>query len=276
MERDTTARCRIYGVDFSGARDAGDRIWIASGLVEEDALRIEACCRARELPGSARDRGRCLEVLRGFVAREKDAAFGFDFPFGLPRELVPQDGWDDFVLSFPEAYVSPEAFRRLCWEDAERCELRRVTDQDSKAPLSPYNLRLYRQTYYGIHDVLHPLVRDRLVCVLPMQPMCPDMPWVLEICPASTLKREKLYGYRPYKGRADTCRANRKVILGRLRAASLMIPERVVRSTILEDRGGDALDSVVAAWAVFRALHYPGFPSVAGSSAYAIEGYVYV
>jgi hypothetical protein len=57
---------RVYGVDFGGAKDAGNRIWIASGVVAKDTLPIETCCRARDLPDSARDRGRCLEALRCF------------------------------------------------------------------------------------------------------------------------------------------------------------------------------------------------------------------
>lgn len=266
---------RVYGIDFSGAKDAGNRIWIASGVVDEDTLLIEACYRARELPGSARDRGRCLEALRCFIAEEMGSAFGLDFPFGLPRELVVQDSWLGFVLSFPEFYASPEALRRFCREAAGGRELKRVTDRESQTPFSSYNLRLYRQTYYGIHDVLHPLVRDDLACVLPMQPGRPDRSWVLEICPASTLKREGLY--EPYKGKTDTHRASREVILDQLQViAPLVIPRQAVRAAILEDRGGDALDSVVAALAVLRALRDPSLRTIEGSTAHTIEGYVYV
>jgi hypothetical protein len=266
---------RVYGVDFSGAKDAGNRIWIASGVVDEDALLIEACYRARGLPGSARDRGRCLEALRRFIAGERDAAFGLDFPFGLPRELVVQDSWQGFVLSFPQVYANPEALRRFCREAAGGRELKRVTDRESQTPFSPYNLRLYRQTYYGIRDVLHPLVRDDLACVLPMQPARPGRSWVLEICPASTLKREGLY--KPYKGKTDAHRASREVILDQLQAvAPLAIPRQAVRAAILEDRGGDALDSVVAALAVLRALRDPSLRTVEGYVAHTVEGYVYI
>jgi hypothetical protein len=46
---------RVYGVDFSGAKDAGNRIWIASGVVDEDTLLIrraterENCRALREI-----------------------------------------------------------------------------------------------------------------------------------------------------------------------------------------------------------------------------------
>ena len=38
----------IYGIDFSGAQDAGKKIWIAEGVVKTDSLLIEDCFRARE------------------------------------------------------------------------------------------------------------------------------------------------------------------------------------------------------------------------------------
>jgi hypothetical protein len=52
---------------------------------------------------------------------------------------------------------------------------------------------LFRQTCFGIRSVLAPLVRDGLVSVVPMQRPAADKPWLLEICPASTLKARNLY-----------------------------------------------------------------------------------
>jgi hypothetical protein len=274
---------RIYGVDFSGAAKAGKKIWITRGVIEGDTLRIEACYRAADLPGSSapaaqgqvgQDRDRCLAALRDFVRREADSAFGFDFPFGLPRDLVVEDSWEEFVLSFPDHYASPEEFRETCRQAAADSELKRVTDQESRTPFSPYNLRLYRQTYFGIRDVLAPLVRDRQACVLPMQTALPGRAWVMEICPASTLKQESLN--RSYKGKGQGRYVTRDYILAEIeRSASLSIP-KPLWSAILEDPEGDALDSVVAASAVFRALRDPGRLAVGGSDVYALEGYVYV
>jgi len=269
---------RVYGVDFSGAKDAGKKIWIASGVIEKNTLRIEECHRADALPGSGKSRDQCLVALRDFIAKEDACAFGLDFPFGLPQALVKQkERWEDFVLSFPDDYSSPEEFRGLCREASGGRELKRITDQKSKTPFSPYNLRLYRQTYYGIRDVLYPLVRDQLACVLPMQHALPDRPWIMEICPASTLKLRWKDTYFPYKGRTDEHRAARASILERLEAiGALSIPAQAVRLKILEDRGGDALDSVIATLATSRALRDPALLAVQISNAYALEGYVYV
>jgi hypothetical protein len=267
---------RICGIDFSGAKDAGKRIWIASGIVEQDGLLIEECYRAKDLPGSGKDRDQCLAVLRDFIGRANACAFGLDFPFGLPQALVKhKKSWEDFVLSFPGDYFAPEEFRRLCREASGGHELKRITDVESQTPFSPYNLRLYRQTYHGIRDVLHPLVRDQLACVLPMQSALSGKPWILEICPASTLKQRGLYS--SYKGRTNAHHAARAFVLESLEATGpLSILAQGVRSAILEDRGGDALDSVIAAFATFRALRHPALLTVESSDAYALEGYVYV
>jgi hypothetical protein len=213
--------------------------------------------------------------VRELVAREKTAAFGLDFPFGLPRELVTEPAWEAFALAFPERYPDAEAFRRECRAAAGGRELRRRTDSESKTPFSPYNLRLYRQTYYGVRDLLHPLVRDGLASVLPMQRPAPDWPWVLEICPASTVKREGLP--TSYKGRADgPKRAAREIILRTLEGTGrLVVESEPSRALILDDPGGDALDSVIAAYAVLRALRDPAGLTTEDRD-YRIEGYVYV
>jgi hypothetical protein len=274
---------QVYGVDFSGAAKAGKKIWIARGVIEGSLLRIEACYRAADLPDLplsadqvqvGQDRDRCLAALRDFVRREADSAFGFDFPFGLPRDLVTKDSWEEFVLSFPDCYASPEQFRETCRQAAAASELKRATDQESRTPFSPYNLRLYRQTYFGIRDVLAPLVRDQQACVLPMQTTLPGRAWVMEICPASTLKRESLN--RSYKGKGQGRYVTRDYILAEIeRRASLSIP-KPLRSAILEDHEGDALDSVVAASAVFRVLRDPGGLAIGSNASYALEGYVFV
>jgi hypothetical protein len=264
---------RVYGVDFSGAAHAGKKIWVTSGVIERDTLHIDACRRGADLPASGRDRDRCLAALRDIIQREEASAFGLDFPFGLPRDLVEEGTWEDFVLSFPDRYDSPAAFRETCRTDAG-VELKRVTDRESRTPFSPYNIRLYRQTYFGIRDVLVPLVRDQLACVLPMQPGLPERPWVMEICPASTLKRAHLYW--PYKGKSrEHHKARARILEAVEEMAPLSFPARL-RSVVLDDPDGDALDSVVAVFAVFRALCSPDGLAAGSNDAYALEGYVYV
>ncbi|MBI4482131.1 MAG: hypothetical protein HY652_04480 [Acidobacteria bacterium] len=266
---------RVYGVDFSGAARAGEKIWIAGGVFQGVALRIEECRRAESLPGSAKDRDRCLAALRDFIGKQQGCAFGLDFPFGLPRALVRGNSWEGFLQSFPEEHPSVEKFRETCRAAAGGRELKRWTDRVTQTPFSPCNLRLYRQTYFGIRDVLCPLVRDQLASVLPMQTALPGRAWIMEICPAATLKQQNLY--KPYKGQGASRDAARGCILkGIEKAGPLSIPAFSLRSTILSDRDGDALDSVIAAFATFRALRNRAGATPGRNDDCALEGYVFV
>jgi hypothetical protein len=262
----------VHGVDFSGARDAGKKIWIARGIIQQDVLLITECFKAKDLPDSGRDREQSLKALREFISKQKDSIFGLDFPFGIPKSLVKEESWKKFVSSFEDIYTTPEKFRRLCKSLSEGKELKRFTDIEAKTPFSPYNLRLYKQTYFGIRNVLGPLIRNDKIWALPMQKPLPERAWVLEICPATTLRRENLS--LPYKGRGEIKRTARvKILEGIKKAEVLNIKKSALRSKILEDRGGDALDSVVAAFATFRALRNE-LP-FDRNSPYALEGWVF-
>lgn len=74
-------RARVHGVDFSGARDAGRKVWVASGTMEGGVLRVEDCRRGDSLPGGGRDIARCLPALVEFIEGERTAGVGLDFPF---------------------------------------------------------------------------------------------------------------------------------------------------------------------------------------------------
>jgi hypothetical protein len=274
----TMDRERVYGVDFSGARDAGRRIWLAEGRVGGGRLRVEGCYPAEELPGSGRDREAALGALRRLIATEPGAAFGLDFPFGLPLPLLVEEvgSWEAFVRSFPADYPTADAFRQSCRARHPDGELKRRTDVETRTPFAAYNLRLFRQTYYGIREVLYPLVRDGAACVLPMQARRADRAWVLEICPASTLKREGLPA-QGYKAKTEEGRRTREAILAGLEGqGQVEVGSAGLRARIIEEEGGDALDSVIAAWATYRAIGAPEIDPVAGLRAYALEGYVYV
>lgn len=264
---------RVYGIDFSGAKDAGRRIRIARGVIADGTLWIEACHQAADLPGAGWAREPALAALRRLIAAEPGAVVGLDFPFGLPATLVPEEDWEAFACGFARRYPDPDAFRRACAGAAGGRELRRLTDTEAATPFSPYNLRLYRQTYTGIRDLLAPLVAAGAACVVPMQLALPGRAWLLEVCPASTLKRDGRYA--PYKGRGEARRAGRARILEALEGVEGVVVPAEVRRDALDDAGGDALDSLIAAVATFRAATDPTFPGSAGGR-YALEGRVYV
>lgn len=280
----TTGRRRVYGVDFSGAQDAGANCWIASATRRADTLFVEGCFPASELPGSAREREACLPALREFVAAADDGVVGMDFPFGLPAELVDADSWTAFVDAFPGGAADPESWADSCRDlaeplDRDRVELKRATDEEAGAPFSPYNLRMRSGTYYGLAEVLRPLVAREAVSVLPMQTPNPGLPWLVEACPAVTLDGldADATGYKD----ADGGEAVREVIVDALTEAdalrdrSITLPASV-RETAIETADGDALDAVVAALGVARALER-GDPFAPGTvdPRTRIEGRIY-
>jgi hypothetical protein len=241
----------IHGIDFSGARYAGRTIWIASGTVRKKRLEIHACRRAGELVKSGTRREKCLPALRKFIEGEPDGVFGLDFPFGIPGELMRERNWRDFILSFRRRFPSAELFRIRCFKEAGNRELGRVTDREAETPFCVYNIRLYRQTYFGIRELLLPLLQKDTARVVPMQRARKGKPVILETCPASTFKSLGLSG--AYKGKERRHRMARGEILGALeRMTNLVIADRTVTKTVLDDTGGDALDSVLGALAASR------------------------
>lgn len=107
-----------------------------------------------------------------------------------------------------------ESFREWCRRRAAGKKLRRQTDWDNKAPFAPYNLRVYRQTFYGLRNLLAPLVATGRASVLPMQAPAPNLPWLVEAYPACLLKAAGQY--RPYKGPGDRQRVAREGIVEHL------------------------------------------------------------
>ena len=266
---------KIIGIDWSGAADAGRRIHIAEGRLGRGRLALTGLRRAEELPGARRERDGSLGVLRAWLAAQGPCAAGLDFPFGLPRELVDDPDWLSFVRRFPTRFRSPEEFRDWCRNRAGGRELKRRTDIEARTPFSPYNLRMYRQTYWGITALLAPLVGSGAAVALPMQSAERDIPWLLEACPASVLKRLGIYA--PYKGRGAGLRDVRASILDTLVARErLRAPEGVLRNRIVDDSAGDALDAVIAGIAAARAVTGGSMPPAGDRSEdYAMEAFVY-
>lgn len=268
-----TVTVRVHGIDFSGAKRAGEKVWVASGEYDE-TLTIEQVRRATALFGSA-DRGTVLAGLREWIL-EQEGAVGLDCSFGLPRQVHPYGSWRAFCERFPGAFDSPEELQGTCAErtkaitGGERTYLKRATDERTNAR-SPYHWLVGSQTYYGIGELVAPLV-ERGVAVEPMAPVPDADVRLLEIYPAATLRALGLPDTK-YKGGHDGEHERRETILAGLREWGVILPEGI-EGTLLHDFEGDALDSVVAAVAVARAAEH-GF-AVREKSAYdPVEGYIY-
>jgi hypothetical protein len=258
---------RIFGLDFSGASDAGRRIWLAQAERTPTGIEVSSCESACELPGGAVDRASALAALRDFITRSPDAIFGCDFPFSLPRALIAAPDWTTFIADFDD--VDASAFRARCRQHSPNCEPKRLTDVEAKTPWCAFNVRLYRQSFHGLAEVLRPLVALGRAAALPMQAAMADRAWLIETCPASVLKH---LGWRgSYKG--GTLKRQRQEILQFLTDRSSLRPLSIpLQRRVVDDPGGDALDSIIAALATAAALDEI---TDGGDSGDPLEGRVY-
>jgi len=146
-----------------------------------------------------------------------------DLPVESPA-LVGQQ----LVDRFPNA----DAFRH-----AVGSELRRQTDRERRAPFCPTNLRMYRQTYWGL--VALGSVSD------------PILPWaapgpraVIEVLPA--LMARRLCPKVPYKLQPNGLDGRIQLVAKLEESLSLEI-EDMYRMRLLADVEGDAVDAVLSA-----------------------------
>lgn len=237
------AKASIIGVDFSGAALAGEKIWVAVGEVEGDALQITFLERAKNLPDGSPERETAFPPLVSWLQSFSNARVGFDFPFALQKSnLKERHSWRDWILSLPTLFQTADEFRGEFPDD------KRKADIDAKTPLSPLNLRLYRQTYHGMRDVLAPLLRDG-ARALPFE-VGDEGLVLMEICPASLLKKEKLY--ISYKGKSETQLLNREAILSAIAKRYNVEIDDDLRHKAVSDTEGDALDAILGAVCVFK------------------------
>jgi Protein of unknown function (DUF429) len=239
---------RVLGVDFSGASDAGRKIWIAECIRGRgNRLTLIELRPAAALPGGGIEPGSAIAALAANVIQEPDTIAGFDFPFTLPKAVIDRPNWESFISDFAVRFPDPDSFRHWALMRADGRELRRAADRDAKTPFNSYNLRIYRQTWWGIAHLLSPLVTDGRASVRPFQrlPIRPR-PILIEACPACTLKW--LGFYPAYKGRTGAHRKERKAVLKRLIAVGVIErPAPAFERTLLNNIGGDALDALIAA-----------------------------
>jgi hypothetical protein len=279
---------RVFGIDFSGAADAHRLIWVAECEPAAGGLRVLSCMAASDRFG-AKSRDEAYQALTALVRSEPRGLFGFDFPFSVHAALVRAEGagdgavagaWKRFAAGLADRFSSPGQFKDALLERGVRLtghkELKRLTDREAGTPFSATNLRLYRQTYYGIGSVLGPLVRGGAARVPPFQPPLPGKATVIEICPASTLK--KALGIEPagYKGRGADRRGRRAEIFARLVRGGYVEPVgRGVEEKVVEDTGGDGLDAVIGAAAAHAASALGDVEQAPRSAEEALEGRVY-
>jgi hypothetical protein len=282
---------RVHGIDFSGSAAPGEDIWLVSGEVADDHLRVTDARPASEA-FDGEGRRAVLRDLRAFLAGDTPdggGIAGLDCSLGLPRAVLPDEvaggdwravrDWvaDRFADADGRSFQSALKERARA-SDVDGVELKRATDGPTGAS-SPYSFITRYQTLHGLRDVLAPLVRADRVAVPPMLPGGwddgeRDRPAVVEVYPAATLRALDLPD-RKYKddGNYPEGPARRERILDGLVDWGVRL-DGVPRGRLLSDAGGDALDGLVAAVAVARAA---AADLCADEARYdPLEGYIYV
>jgi hypothetical protein len=275
---------RFYGVDFSGARRAGDTTWIAElaptrrGFVLTSLQSLTAICGMSE-------REAALPCLVQLVHASEQALWGFDFPFGLPVELFPAgtawseqfdflDEWED------DAYGCGLECVRRSKRLLRRKHIMRAADTEARTPFDTFHYRIIYQTFFGMRDVVNPLRQAPRTAVLPFQyrklPTAKRV--VVECCPGSVLKWERVphQNYKQPTGGPLTRkrRRTRHAILDWL-GGVVEVDERF-RRVMMRNPGGDAIDAVIAAVGAARAVSAADHCAIARHPRYRHEGRLFV
>jgi hypothetical protein len=273
----------VYGVDFSGAKLAGENIWIACIAPRPGRHELIELSRLRSLCGTP-DREPALAHLVNLVASSKSALWGMDFPFGLPIEVADVNSrWLDqltWINSFADgAYAAGEECVRRARALGGAIHIRRITDTDARTPFDCYHYRIIYQTFHGMRDVLLPLSRASATAILPFQyrklPRARRV--IVESCPGSTLKRLGLphQNYKQPTGgplSARRLRTRHQILKGLQKY--VLIPEPHHR-TIMRNPGGDALDAVIAALGTVHGWQSADHRAIARHPRYPLEGRLY-
>jgi hypothetical protein len=260
----------FFGIDFSGARDAGARTWIASARLNARKIQLLNVFPASSLPAGNIERALTMRALQQFITSEPEGVFGLDFPFSIHASQMAQPSWLDFAQTFQQRFPNADAFYKS--NGGAGNELRRQSDSAARTPFAPTNLRIYRQTFYGIRDLLAPLTISQRATVFPMQIPQSGLPVLIEVCPAVTLRRLNLR-LNGYKGTTEFARSQRIRIVDGLLKANLVLNHEQME-LVIANTGGDALDSVIAAFASAQAWE-SGALARSYSSVECIEGVVF-
>lgn len=253
----------LLGVDFSSAPTRRKPIIVAHGQRHGQVLRLERL-QAFE----------SLAAFGDFLARPGHWLGGFDFPFGLPRELVQALGWPQDWPALMQHYAAlPRAEIRALF--AAFCQARPVGAKfahracDGPAGASPSMKWVNPPVAYMLHAGV-PLLRGAGVHLPGLQDGDPTRV-ALEAYPG--LLARELLGRRSYKSDDKLKQTAERLIArkdllealeqGRGRLGLRLKLSHAQRDALVADASGDRLDAVLcllqAAWAQQRPAY--GLPA---------------
>ena len=240
----------LHGVDFSGA-DAGG------------AAKIRAVTRDLGAPGTpVASMGRLdrRALVRAILASREDGRahlWRVDAPMSLPAEIAREFGVDGDWMALArwmQGLGSPRLWRTEV-RGLTRREPRRACDDAFSTPMSPLNLRVFKQNWTFVCEVLLRLAEAgvRVDPCVPGKPGCRVA--VCEGCPASVLQALG-WPRRGYKGGGEPPARVRAEIVRSLRSTGMVIPESVAAEAV-RDEQGDLLDALVLALPPFATVVPP-------------------
>jgi hypothetical protein len=236
----------LHGVDFSGADSGG-------------AAKIRVVTRDLGAPAAAiASMGRFdrRALVRAILASREDGRahlWRVDAPMSVPAEIAREFGCDSDWLSMARwmhACGSPRLWRSAV-RDVTRREPRRACDAALATPMSPLNLRVFKQTWTFVAEVLLPLAEEG-VRIEPCVPGTGSAVAVCEGCPASVLHALG-WPKRGYKGPGDPPRALRAQLVRRLGELGVTVPPALGEEAV-RDEEGDLLDAMLLVTRPFESV----------------------
>jgi hypothetical protein len=261
----------IYGVDWSGAKRAGDKIWVAT--LDPARRSVVEVKRPWQGLGPADATRSAADWIQGL----RDAWIGIDAPFGLEAgdrallvgevEADPRCWSRHFVERFPDrhAFIAAVADEELIGRH------RRVTDKLARSPFAPTLLQMIYQTYAAFL-LLSRLDQDH-VRILPWDHERTGGVTVIETCPAVLIKALGLSNHG-YKLRPGSDLRRRQILVQVCERLGWNVDETIIRQ-VEQDQEGDVLDAILCGVATARAAA-ADHGAVAGEAKALAEGWIYV
>lgn len=267
----------IFGIDFTSAPRRSKAITIARGSLTGDALRIDAVERIES-----------FDAFEGFLAQPGPWVGGFDFPFGLPRELVVTLQWptDWRELMNAVRHLGKVAFKDALNRVRERRPMgaRYIERQGDRAAMSSSPMKLVNPPVGLMFFEGAPRLAAAQLSVIPCARNA-DMRIALEAYPGYLARQLTRQSYKKdgREGNTPARIAARSKIAETLAAhcatrlrLHLNISSELARECIV-DGSGDTLDAVLCAVQAASAqrrfaegdIHY-GIPEVADP----LEGWI--
>jgi hypothetical protein len=273
---------KVYGVDFSGANQAGKNCWVAECHLGKNGLLECVSLKSLEEYCGSSDRDQALAKLVELVRGSAHSIWGFDFPFAFPAGVLTETSWPSqfaFLKPFEnDAKKCGLEFIKLAKQHSEK-RIRRCTEIESRTPFDSYHYHIIYQTFFGMRLLLDPIHDDKTTAILPFQyPKLKDAERILvETCPSSFLKKHRLpfqkYKQTTGKTLASTQRDTRKIIFKGIDEYVRLSDD--VAKICMHNLGGDALDAVLSAIATWQSIPSADHAAIAKHQRYPLEGYVF-